>query len=64
MAGSQINLDNESVAQYLNFARYWMMDTLSTVAVEKKTGNIIGFIICRFNEIALDDDKFSSTRVK
>lgn len=59
-----MHIDNTSVEQYLNFARHWMMDTISTVAVEKETGNIIGFIICRFNEIALKDDKFSNERVK
>lgn len=59
-----MHIDNTSVVQYLNLARHWMMDTLSTVAVEKETGNIIGFLICRFNEITLKDDKFSYERVK
>lgn len=63
MAGSQMHIDNESVEQYLKLARHWIMDTLSTVAVEIETGNIIGFIICRFNEIAEKDPEFSRARV-
>lgn len=64
MAGCQIHTDNKSIEQYLNLTKHWMMDTLSTIAVEKETGNIIGFLICRFKEIEQKDDIFSFERVK
>jgi len=40
-----------------------MKDTLSTVAVEQKTGNLVGFIVCRFNELNNRDPEFSKDRV-
>lgn len=55
MVGCQMHLDDESVNQYLYLARNWMMDSISTIAVEQKTGNLIGFIICRFNELPKRD---------
>lgn len=55
--------DKESVDQYLYLARHWLMDTLSTVAVEQETGNIVGFLICRFNELSNKDTEFSRERV-
>lgn len=55
--------DFESVEHYLYLSRNWMMDTLSTVAVEQETGNIIGFIICRFNELDNKDREFSRENV-
>lgn len=58
-----MHTDNESVEQYLYLARHWIMDTLSTIAVEQKTGNIIGFIICRFNELSNKDPVVSRERV-
>lgn len=63
MVGSQMNIDIESVEQYLYLVRHWIMDTLSTVAVDQKTGNIVGFLISRFNEISNKDPEFSRERV-
>lgn len=63
MVGSQMHTDFESVEQYVYLSRNWMMDTLSTVAVERETGNIIGFIICRFNELLNKDREFSRENV-
>jgi len=59
MVNSKIIEDKESVNQYLYLVQHWMMDTLSTVAVEKKSGNVVGFIICRFNESSRMDPEFS-----
>ncbi|VVC29773.1 Acyl-CoA N-acyltransferase,GNAT domain [Cinara cedri] len=61
--GSQIYKDNESVEQYLYLARHWIMDTLSTIAVDKKTNSIVGFLICRFNELFNRDPEMSRERI-
>jgi len=58
-----MHTDNGSVEEYLFLVQTWMKDTLSTVAVEQKTGNLIGFLICRFNEIPNRDPEFSKDRV-
>lgn len=63
MVGCQMHLDNESVDQYLYLAQYWIMDAISTIAVEQKTGNLIGFIICRFNELSTRDHIFNKEMV-
>lgn len=63
MVGSQMHKDSVSVEHYLYLSRNWMMDTLSTVAVEQETGKIIGFIICRFNELLNKDREFSRENV-
>ncbi|XP_026815983.1 uncharacterized protein LOC113555682 [Rhopalosiphum maidis] len=60
---SKMHTDNGSVEEYLYLVRTWMKDTLSTVAVEQKTGNLVGFIICRFNELNNRDPEFSKDRV-
>ncbi|KAL4105320.1 hypothetical protein QTP88_020568 [Uroleucon formosanum] len=60
---SQMHTDNGSVEEYLYLVRTWMKDTLSTVAVEQETGNLVGFLVCRFNEIHNRDPEFSKDRV-
>ncbi|XP_015373983.1 PREDICTED: uncharacterized protein LOC107168939 [Diuraphis noxia] len=60
---SLMHTDNGSVKEYLYLVQTWMKDTLSTVAVEQKTGNVVGFLICRFNEIHNRDPEFSNHRV-
>ncbi|XP_022175964.1 uncharacterized protein LOC111037607 [Myzus persicae] len=60
---SQMYTDNGSVEEYLYLVQTWMKDTLSTVAVELKTGNLVGFLVCRFNEIHNRDPEFSKDRV-
>lgn len=63
MVGSKMYSDSESINQYLYLVRHWIMDTLSTVAVEQNTGKIAGFIICRFKEMYHKDPEFSKERV-
>lgn len=63
MVGCQMHTDKESVEQYLYLAQHWMMDTLSTVAVEQETGNVVGFLICRNNEMDYRDREFSKEKV-
>lgn len=55
--------DDKSVEEYLYLARFWMMDSLSTIAVEQETGNIVGFIINRFNYEIDKNREFSRERV-
>lgn len=64
MDKSQMCTDVESVEEYLYLARHWMMDTISsTIAVEQGTGNIVGFLISRFNHIVDKNRQFSKLRV-
>lgn len=64
MDKSQMCTDVESVEEYLYLARHWMMDTISsTIAVERGTGNIVGFLISRFNHIIDKNRQFSKLRV-
>lgn len=58
-----MHADTESIEQYLHLVRYWMMDTLSTVAVEQETGKVVGFILCRVTEINNEDIEFREFRV-
>jgi len=58
-----MHTDNGSVEEYLYLVHTWMQDTLSTVAVEQATGNLVGFLVCRFNEIHNRDPEFSKDRV-
>jgi len=58
-----MHTDNGSVEEYLYLVHTWMKDTLSTVAVEQETGNLVGFLVCRFNEIHNRDPEFSKDRV-
>jgi len=58
-----MHTDNGSVEEYLYLVHTWMKDTLSTVAVEQDTGNLVGFLVCRFNEIHNRDPEFSKDRV-
>lgn len=63
MVGSQINADQNSVEQCLHSARSIMMDTLSTVAIEQETGNLVGFLISGFNELRPQDPEFRKQQV-
>lgn len=63
MFGSHMYEDYESVEQYLYLVRHWMMDTQSTVVVEQETGNVIGFLICRYNELSSKDPELSREKV-
>lgn len=55
--------DNKSVEEYLYLAQHWIMNTLSTIAVEQETGNIVGFLINRFNHAIDKNREFSKERV-
>ncbi|XP_050439098.1 uncharacterized protein LOC126844744 [Adelges cooleyi] len=63
MHGCQLYLDDESVEQYMYLSRFWIMDTMSTVAVDTETGKVVGFLICRFNELFNADDLYSKKRL-
>lgn len=63
MAGCKMYTDNDSIKQYLYLVKHWIMDTLSTIAVEQKTGKLAGFLICRFKEVSSRDPEFSKESV-
>ncbi|XP_050527891.1 uncharacterized protein LOC126897985 [Daktulosphaira vitifoliae] len=63
LSGCQFHLDKESVEQFEYLCHFWMKDSLSSVAIDMKSGDVVGFLICRFNELNYADDMYSEKRV-
>ncbi|XP_050526738.1 uncharacterized protein LOC126897280 [Daktulosphaira vitifoliae] len=46
-ANSGLVNDKESFDQFLELIKTWILDTLTTVAIEKNSGKIVGVLVCR-----------------